>query len=185
MACFSNEIRGYLSVLLLHIFQRVFPGSRFVNDVKYTAYSQCLFSWSVKSYCQIWRQRCECLSVGLSWTELKEWLTISYKEDESKTPNRHKWNLSLHGELISSKSDTNIFGIATCSGLDSQGIGFWVPVWGQDFYPLHVIQTVSGARGFFPVGKAREQWNWPHLQVVPRSKKPGTNIHSPPYAFMA
>jgi hypothetical protein len=58
----------------------------------------------------------------------------------------------------------------------------------QDFSLLHVIQTGSGAHPAsypmgtgtsFPGGKADEGWSWPHLQLVPRSRKCGSNIHSP------
>jgi hypothetical protein len=60
------------------------------------------------------------------------------------------------------KSPDSAVGIATSHGLDGRGVGVRVQ-WGNGFFPLHIVQTGSGAHpasypvdtgGSFPGGKA-------------------------------
>jgi hypothetical protein len=66
----------------------------------------------------------------------------------------------------------SVVGIATGCGLDGRGVGVRVQV-GQDFSPLHVIHTRSGAHpASYPMGSGGS---------FPEVKRPGREAdHSPP-----
>jgi hypothetical protein len=69
-------------------------------------------------------------------------------------PEDKKWLAKLFGAVSDSVADSGgtAVGIATGYGLGGQGSQFESRLV-QDFYPLHVVQTGSGAHSaFYPVG---------------------------------
>jgi hypothetical protein len=78
-------------------------------------------------------------------------------------------------------------GIATCYGLDNQGVKVRVPV-GEEFLLLHVVQTGSEAKpASYPMGIAVKQPVREADLSVPTStevKKTWVYTSTPPYVFM-
>jgi hypothetical protein len=77
---------------------------------------------------------------------------------------------------VSLGSRNSAVGIATGYGLDSRGVGARVPV-GERFFPLHVVQTRSGAHPVSESGQGMKLTT--HLQLVPRSRIRDLYIYSP------
>jgi hypothetical protein len=81
----------------------------------------------------------------------------------------------------------SVVGIATGYGLDDRRVGVRIPEGSRSFSSLRRPDRLwvppsllsNEYRGFFSWGKAAETWSWPHLQLVPRSRKVDLYIHSP------
>jgi hypothetical protein len=92
------------------------------------------------------------------------------------------------------RATDSVVSIATGYGLDDWGVGVRVPVGSRIFsYPRRRDRLWGstqpyiqwGTRGSFPGGKAAGAWRWPHLQLMPRSRKCGPIHPLSPHEFIA